>query len=933
MSNSLSHSGTPQPYINQPIGSGRYRRGIGNNPNQHDFSIRARNNRLRQQGMSEIDRAHALGFKSTGELRKAVTIEKNKQDAENFARARYLFEEKGLGYTAIAKEMGLKNESVARSWFEERAVDRRNKKTNLVNMLREQVLKKRFVDVGAGTAMRVGVSDTMLSSAVKQLIDDEKFHQMDIHVEQMGTGKQTSLKILCAPDVTKEELNKNRDKIRLIDDYTENLGRSFANLEPPVSIDPKRIYVRYAEDGGKALDGVIQLRRGVPDISLGNADYAQVRIAVNDSHYLKGMAVYGDDKDIPKGYDITFNTNKTKNVPMLGPETNSVLKPLKNDPANPFKATIKTEDELVLAQRYYVDPKTGERKLSPINIVNEQGEWSRWSKTLSSQFLSKQSVPMAKNQLNIVYNDQKVEFEKYKQLTNPIIKRSLLEALAEDCDSKAVYLKAAGLPRQASKVILPAPEIKPNEIVAPTFREGERVVLVRFPHGGKFEIPELVVNNHGNKKALQMLGKATDAVAIHPTAAARLSGADFDGDTVLVIPVNSRIKVDTINPDTNEYLKTLKDFDTGIYARREGETFKRMDKTGKGFKMGEVSNLINDMTLQNAPLDEVCRAVKHSMVVIDAEKHDLNYSQSYKDFRISELHKKYQGKASGGASTLLSRARKEVEVDDRKEGGKGFYPSQMTPEEKAAYDRGEKVYRFTGATKARFNKKTQEWEYIPKTTKEKWLSVETDAYKLTSGGSKETPGNKMEAVYAEHSNRMKALANDIRKEARAIKNPHVSVSAKSAYADEIRSLDEKYKKVMMNKPLERQANLIGNEQMKAWMKANGDTADKDDIKKKRSQFQQGARYRVGKEPYAPTFTPKEWEAIQARAYAPSRAEVLISAAKKDYIRELAMPKQKRALTPTQMRQIKAYKNANFTIAEIAEALNISTSTVSRILNS
>lgn len=975
MSEYLKHTGTPQPYINQPIGSGRYRKGTGENPGQHDFSIRARNNKLRKEGMSEVDRAHALGFKSSGELRTAITNEKNRVESERIARAKYLMEEKGLGWTAMALEMGLtkSQESTIRSWFEERAVARRNKKDNLYATLKEQTLKKKYVDVGAGVAMRIGVSSDMLAAAVNRLVEEEGFTKQKIHVSQMGTDHQTEVKVLCAPGVTLKELNANRDKIRLVDDYKENKDRSLANLEPPVSVDSKRVYVRYADEGGKDKDGVIELRRGVPDISLGNADYAQVRIAVNGTHYLKGVAVYGDNKDIPRGYDIVFNTNKSKDVPMLGEDTNSVLKKLKDDPENPFKATIKPEEDLVLAQRHYVDSKTGERKTSPINIVNEEGDWSRWSKTLSSQFLSKQAVPLAKKQLDILYNDQRVEFEKIKKLTNPIVKENLLSALAEDCDSKSVHLKAAGLPRQASKLILPAPEIKPNEIVAPTYKDGEHVVLVRFPHGGKFEIPELVVNNKGNKKALNMLGKAIDAVAIHPSAASRLSGADFDGDTVLVIPVNRRIKVDTINPDKYEELKGLKDYDTGIYDRtkasgitkenfnsrkdslyiRKGdtfepvgnrrfnpsaeyyeasETFKRMNKQTKGFKMGEISNLINDMTLKDAHLDELARAVKHSMVVIDAEKHDLNYQQSYKDNRIAELHKKYQGKAQGGASTLISRARKNVEKPAREEGGVDFYPSKMTPEEREAYYRGEKVYRPSTETKPRLNKKTGEWEYKPKTKEYKWLSYVDDAYEITSGGSKKNPGTQMEAVYAEHSNKMKALANDVRKELRAIKQPHVSQSAKSTYRDEIRSLNEKYDQVMKNKPLERQANLIGNEQLKAWMKANDGQYDKDDLKKKRSQFQNGARYRVGKEAYRPKFTPKEWEAIQARAYAPSRARVLIAAADTDHVRELAMPKQKVTITPAMKNQIKAYSRGDWTIKEIADHLHLSTSTVSKILS-
>lgn len=52
-------------------------------------------------------------------------------------------------------------------------------------------------------------------------------------------------------------------------------------------------------------EGTIALRKGVPDISLGDRKYAQVRIRVGNARvYIKGMAMYSDD--IPEGYDVVF---------------------------------------------------------------------------------------------------------------------------------------------------------------------------------------------------------------------------------------------------------------------------------------------------------------------------------------------------------------------------------------------------------------------------------------------------------------------------------------------------------------------------------------------------------------------------------------------------------------------------------------------------
>lgn len=159
--------------------------------------------------------------------------------------------------------------------------------------------------------------------------------------------------------------------------------------------------IRYAEDGGIERDGTIELRRGKDDISLGKSDYAQIRMMVDGTHYLKGMAVYASEK-MPAGVDVIFNTNKKKGTP---PE--EVFKKIKDDPDNPFGASLKAS-----GQRYYADEKgkyvkvgesfieatskTGKNEprysLSPVNKLREEGDWSEYQKSLSSQFLSKQDI-------------------------------------------------------------------------------------------------------------------------------------------------------------------------------------------------------------------------------------------------------------------------------------------------------------------------------------------------------------------------------------------------------------------------------------------------------------------------------------------------------------------------------------------------------------
>src|SRR6185436_8830734 len=185
-------------------------------------------------------------------------------------------------------------------------------------------------------------------------------------------------------------------------------------------------------------------------------------IAVDGTHYIKGMAMYKDD--MPPGVDVVFNTNKRNTGNKL-----DALKELKRDKDgnidqdNPFGASIS-------------------RQHGVMNIVNEEGNWSTWSNNLSSQFLSKQSPALAKNQLDMTYERRKAEYDEIAALTNPTVRKKLLDTFAEDVDSSAVHLQAAALPRQGGHhVILPISSIKENEIHAPNFRDGERVVLVRHP--------------------------------------------------------------------------------------------------------------------------------------------------------------------------------------------------------------------------------------------------------------------------------------------------------------------------------------------------------------------------------------------------------------------------------------------------------------------
>lgn len=893
-----------------PIGSGRYPKGSGENPYQHDGSFIGTVKKLREQGLSDKEIYESFGMNSS-QFRAKLSIEKNAKRASDISRARILMDH-GYGYTEIGRQMGVP-ESTVRSWLDPTIKERALKTTNVANSLKEAVAKKKYVDVGAGTENYMGISRQRLKTAIAQL-KEEGYQTGEVWIEQLGTGKKTDILVLYGPDTTYQEVQNHKGDIKLVTDYTEDMGRTMQNIEPPRDISSSRVMIHYAEDGGKDKDGVIELRRGVDDLNLGKASYAQVRIAVDGSHYLKGMAIYGDD--MPKGVDVIFNTNKHRGTPMLGEKDNSVLKPLKRDKTtgeidldNPFGSTIKNEEQLRYIQKHYID-KNGEKQLSALNIVNEQGTWEGWSKTLSSQFLSKQSPELAKKQLDLAYKQKLAEFDSYNSLTNPTVKKYFLDRFADSCDSDAVSLKAAALPRQSNSVILPVTSLKDTEVYAPNYRNGEEVILVRHPHAGTFEIPKLRVNNN-NKEGKRVIGNSPDAIGINPKVAEKLSGADFDGDSVIIIPTQGqKLKV-------SPSLKGLDGFDPKeAYPGYSG--MPKMKSKTKQTEMGKISNLITDMTLKGASQDELARAVRHSMVVIDAEKHNLNYKQSEKDNGIKELKKKYQ---EGGASTLISRAKSQIKVPEREN------RIDIDPEtgKKLYFEKKDNTY-----TVEKVNKRTGVISYITKNRlQDSTRMAETDdAFTLSSGTT-------MENVYATYANQMKALGNRARKESYWTKNQKRVPSAAEAYKKEVESLTSQLNTAMKNRPLERQAQLIANQVVA--MKVKNDPSikdDKDHYRKLKNQALEGARFRVGanKKHSSIVISDREWEAIQAGAVSPTQLAKILNNTDMDRIRQLATPKVSYGMQPLQIATAKSMSNNGYTMAEIADRLGVSTSTISKAIN-
>ena len=866
--------------------SGRYPWGSGESAEERSRGFLGAVDALRSKGVSEVDIAKGFGVTTTN-LRAARAIARNEVRKSDMAMATRL-KAKGMSNSAIGRRMGI-NESSARALLAPAMADKKDVLVTTANLLKDKLKDGGYLDVGSGTENHLGISATKLATAVAML-REQGYELHNVQVAQLGTGKKTTVKVL-APEGTKYvDIVRNPDQIKTVAAYSDDGGRNYLGIEPPVNVDSKRISVRYAEDGGNKADGVIYVRPGVPDVSLGSAGYAQVRVAVDGTHYLKGMAMYKND--LPSGIDLQFNTNKSS--------TGNKLDAMKLQSAeeNPFGSTIH--------QRRYIDA-SGKEKLSPMNIVNEEGDWKDWSRTLSSQVLSKQSATLAKRQLDLAFASRKEEFDEITKLTNPVVKHKLLESFADTADSAAVHLKAAALPRQATHVILPIASLKEHEIYAPKYRNGEKVALIRFPHAGPFEIPEGVVNNK-NAEARSALGNALDAIGIHPNIAQHLSGADFDGDFVLVVP-NARKDIKTAPP-----LEGLKNFDPQhAYPGYPG--MKPMSSRSKQLQMGDISNLITDMSIKGANDEERAAAVRHSMVVIDAEKHNLNYRQSYIDNGIASLKEKYQGRGLtgrlAGASTIVSRASSELRVPERRlrrasEGG---------PIDKAT---GKKVYENTGETFIDSKGRTQ-----LKTTSSTKLAEAADARELSSG----TP---IENIYADHSNRLKSLANLARKESVTTGGMHYSPSAKKTYHAEVAKLNSDLNLALKNKPLERQAQLIANTVVSAKRRDNP-SMDAADLKKIKGQALNAARDRVGAKKQQIMITDDQWKAIQAGAIRTTKLRAILDNANADRVRELATPRTATVMTPAKIAIAKARLASGYSQAEIADSLGIPVSTLNSAL--
>lgn len=1033
-------------------GSGRYPFGTGERQHQHSWDVYSRIKKLKASGMSDKEIAAAMGWtmevynKETKKMEKEGNVSRYRAEKEiavhEIAMDKYdelmwyrshNDPKTGKPYTTseIAREMGFPNESSLRSFEKSAKASPESPLFKAAEEVKANADKTGFLDVGKGSNLYLDITEDRMKTVLAVMEKEGYVVVNDVQIKQMNnSGNYTTMKVLVSPEMvgaTDAETRRNiynalkENKVERFHDEQDALMDSRKDGTEqhvdPVRIDPSRIQIRYDEQGGSLKDGIIEIAAKydkdgniVPrkdDLSLGlrpdgeYARYAQIRIAVDGGKdlagddnptggmYIKGMAVY--NVDLPKGTDILVNSNKSETKGLA-----KALKPMEEAKDNPFGAST--------IQQWYVD-KDGNKKLSAIQIVGAttqddhdahvEGRWAEWSKNLPAQFLSKQNLGLVKQQLKTDTIKREDEFETIMSINQPIVKRQLLIDFADGCDKAAEDLKGAPLPGQKTHVLLGATSLKDNECFCANYDTGTTVALVRFPHAGPFEIPVVKVNNR-NKECQEMIGKTPlDAIVVSKASANKLSGADFDGDTVIVIPMSKRNKDGsfdkTVNIKAQESLKELKDFDVMSYSTdnprfssmvgTDGKPTYKYPKTekAKGTEMGKITNLITDMYAAGCDdPQELSRAVRYSMVVIDSKKHELNYKQAYQDLGIKDLEQKYQTKSNGkvgGANSIISKSTSEVDVPkmewrtgniDPSTGEKIMTAPRQTTEvkRKPVYAEAPEGYRYIDSEgkshKSKYFKdsngnkiietytgkivKTKDgnYEYKPGTGKQKWvddkvvertmkvsqMSTVKDAYDLLSKNP-----SKIEITYADYANHMKTMANNARKEAIKIETSYpLDPKAKKEYATEVQSLNEKLVKAKKNATRERQAQALATSRVNAEMDANpGLYDDANDRKKLRDRAIKQARYDCNAQKDRVTFTDKEWEAIENKAVsATTLTELLRNADSYEYTSK-AIPRTSGISNAKKLR-IKTLYTQGYSQEEIAKMVDgVSASSVSNIL--
>ena len=104
-----------------------------------------------------------------------------------------------------------------------------------------------------------------------------------------------------------------------------------------------------------------------------------------------------------------------------------------------------------------------------------------------------------------------------------------------------------------------------------------------------------------------------------------------------------------------------------------------------------------------------------------------------------------------------------------------------------------------------------------------------------------------------------------------------------------------------------------------------------ELKKVKQQALTAARIRVGAERNPVVVTDREWEAIQAGAISENKLSQILNNVDIDSLRQRATPRATTTLSDAKINRISSMRASGYSTSEIAEAIGVSSSTVSRYL--
>lgn len=272
--------------------SGRYPWGSGDNPYQHSGDFLSRVETLKKKGMSEneildqinstLPKEYQLGLTEFRVARRKAIHERKASEYEKIAALK----EQGLGWKAIGEKLGM-SESSVRSKYAGTADKKAQRAENIADTLKKEVDKKGMIDISEGANLVMGVSQSELDDAAYTLEAEYGYKRYGVGIRQpTNIRQQTNITVLAKPEFDQKYAYQHQDQIDSLGDYhSDDGGDTFKKLQRPASLDSSRVAIRYGDEGGLDKDGVMEIRRGVPDLDLGKSHYAQVRILVDGDHY------------------------------------------------------------------------------------------------------------------------------------------------------------------------------------------------------------------------------------------------------------------------------------------------------------------------------------------------------------------------------------------------------------------------------------------------------------------------------------------------------------------------------------------------------------------------------------------------------------------------------------------------------------------------